>query len=291
MADSKSILVVEDDPTFRTGVVDCLEDEDYQVAAASCVDEALTLARSHSFALLITDVRMPGSDGVDGFALLRETQPDLRCIIVSGYSDKDASSRAIGIEVDEWLAKPFETVQLLKAVERVLSPQSWAARYLTAIQKAPVALFSACVTFFQRDKNAKLKEERDKAFLALHTAIRSDYVDARSANDFFSRLLAYDRDYRQFLSRPNEAAKSKLTALYSSCFQDLANLARTGTTSLGGGVIPSLEFREFYNAVKDKQLTIDDFRLSTILRDIGPDELAKSPELYDLHKRMWGITS
>lgn len=288
---SNRILVVEDDLGFREGLVDCLEDEDYEVVAASNVEEALTVAQSHSFSLLITDVRMPGPDGVDGFALLKKVQPELRCIIISGYSNKDASSKAISIEVEEWLAKPFETRHLLRAVERVLHSKSWAARYLELIQKAPVALVSACVSFFQRDKNAKLKDARDKAFLALHTAIRSDYVNARTANEFFSKLLVYDRDYRKFLSRPEENVKTKLLALYAGCFQDLANLAQTGTTSLSGGGVPASEFREFYNAVKDKLVTVDDFKLSTILRDIGSDELAKSPELYELHRRMWGVAS
>lgn len=290
MESSQSILVVEDDPGFREGVVECLEDEGYQVAAASHVEEALNLAKTHSFALLITDVRMPGADGVDGFSLLRKIQPGLRCIVISGYSDKETSSKAIGIEVEEWLAKPFETRHLLGAVERILHQQSLSSRYLDLLQKAPIALISACVSLFQRDKHAKVKEARDRVFLALHTAIRSEYVDARTANDFFSRLLICDRDYREMLSQSDEAIKSKLLQSYTECFQDVVNLTRTGTTSLGEGDIPKLEFRVFYDAIRDKKVSVDDFKLSTILRDIGQDELAGSPDLFELHHRMWGLS-
>jgi len=285
---AKSILVVEDDPNMREEVSETLEDEGYEVAAASCVDEALVLARRHQFDLLVTDVRMPGSDGVDGFKALKQLQPELRCIIISGYSDKDASSRAISIEVNEWIAKPFKGADLIKAADRVLNSGNWAAHYLEMVQKAPVTLISTAVSLFKRDKNAKLNKARDRAFLALHTAIRSNYVDARTANAFFSRLLEYDRGYREFLATNDEDLKNQLISSYISDFQMLAAMANSQATSLGSGDIPPTEFRFFYNAVQQKKVTVDDFKLSTILKDIDINELGQSPDLYDLRQMMWG---
>ena len=283
-----SILVVEDDEGLRDVVVDTLEDEDYEVGAASCVADALKLAKEQSFVLLITDVRMPGPDGVDGFASLRELIPDLKCIIMSGYTDKEASGRAIGIEVEEWLAKPFSAGHLLRAVDRALNSGHWSNHYFELLQKAPVAMLSGFSSLFKRDKLSKLNASRHKAFLALHTAIRSAYLGARGANVFFSELLLLDRDYRQILDKDDEKDRKELASSYEDSFRRLEVLANSKARPLDSGSIPATEFRTLFTAVQTKEVTVGDFKLATILRDIGLEELSKSPDLYQLSKLLWG---
>ena len=69
---SSSILVVEDDLNMQELIVEFLEDEGYMAQGASCSKDALSLASRFQFDLVVTDVRMAGVDGVDGFVLLKK---------------------------------------------------------------------------------------------------------------------------------------------------------------------------------------------------------------------------
>ena len=69
------------------------------------------MAAGLHFDLVITDVRMSGVDGVDGFVLPKEKLPELRCIVMTGYADDEVPVRAIKIEVDDYLYKPFQVAE------------------------------------------------------------------------------------------------------------------------------------------------------------------------------------
>jgi len=83
--------------------------------------QALERARSHHYALAISDYRMPEMNGVDFLTALRTLQPDCQRIILSGYADLNALVRAVNeAAIARFIAKPWADYELLSAVRQVL---------------------------------------------------------------------------------------------------------------------------------------------------------------------------
>ncbi len=82
-------------------------------------EEAVELAERVLPDLLITDIRMPVLGGLELIERIREANPDMRIIIVSGYSEFEYARRGIELGVDEYLLKPVELPALAEALRRV----------------------------------------------------------------------------------------------------------------------------------------------------------------------------
>lgn len=116
------ILLLEDDAELLVVIRETLEEEGYQVLAAQSGEDALGLSYQQEFDLLVTDVRLPGIDGLDTLLRVRELQPEVRGIVMTGYASEDDTIRALRLGVGEYLKKPFTLQQLLEVVH-ILSLQ------------------------------------------------------------------------------------------------------------------------------------------------------------------------
>jgi PAS domain S-box-containing protein len=119
----RRILLVEDDPGVRELLVDILRGHDYDVTPANSAEEALERARDHSFDLLLSDVDLPGMNGARLARTLRERQPDLRMVLMSGYPD-DGTIDGELTERPMFLRKPFGSAFLLAQISSVLGQHS-----------------------------------------------------------------------------------------------------------------------------------------------------------------------
>jgi len=116
-----TILVVDDEPNYRLILSELIGDEGYRVLTAEGADQAMNIIRESDLDLVITDMRMPGRDGMD---LLRDTKklnPDLPVIMVTAFGDVDKAVAAMQAGAYSYLTKPFNNDELLvnirKAVE------------------------------------------------------------------------------------------------------------------------------------------------------------------------------
>jgi PAS domain S-box-containing protein len=115
------VLVVEDRQIVRDLTRSILEDAGYVVSAAPGGPEALLLAAAEgSFSLIVTDVVMPDMSGVELATRLREAQPELRVLYMSGYTDDVLGPDELGLPHTSFLRKPFGTVELTAAVRDLL---------------------------------------------------------------------------------------------------------------------------------------------------------------------------
>jgi DNA-binding response OmpR family regulator len=120
----KHILVVDDDEAVRNLLKVILEREGYEVSAAADGKQAVRLFRGKPSDLIITDIIMPEQEGLKTIFDLRQQHPEVRIIAISGggqYGLGNYLDAAVALGADETFAKPFDRVELLKAVRTLLS--------------------------------------------------------------------------------------------------------------------------------------------------------------------------
>jgi two-component system nitrogen regulation response regulator NtrX len=119
---ASDVLVVDDEADIRDLVAGILTDEGYNVRTANDSESALAAVRARKPALLILDIWMAGG-GMDGLELLdvvKELDPDLPVIMISGHGNIETAVSAIKRGAYEFLEKPFKSDRLLLVVERAL---------------------------------------------------------------------------------------------------------------------------------------------------------------------------
>ena len=132
------IFVVDDDPQVLAAIRRDLKTRyqpDYRVLAAASGESALETilelrTRGDAIAMLITDQRMPGMQGVDLLARCRDLYPATQRVLLTAYSDIKAAVRAINeVHLDQYLEKPWDPPEerLYPAIDEMLS--AWQAEY------------------------------------------------------------------------------------------------------------------------------------------------------------------
>ncbi|TLY36667.1 MAG: response regulator [Nitrospirae bacterium] len=123
----QTVLVVDDEEVVRIIMVQVLQDNGYTVLEASDGLEALRIAKEHTgrIDLLLTDVKMPGMNGLELAARLLSNRPEMTVLYVSGHAD---STRQIQLQEGQFiiepganfLHKPFSPDGLLQKVRHVM---------------------------------------------------------------------------------------------------------------------------------------------------------------------------
>ena len=119
----RKILLVEDDPAVRRLVVRVLVDYGYSVLETGVPTEAEDLMRQSSqpIDLLVSDVVMPEMNGPEMAARLRKTQPDLKVLFMSGFSEETVISQGVPSSMEHFMHKPFSPQQICKKVAEMLN--------------------------------------------------------------------------------------------------------------------------------------------------------------------------
>jgi PAS domain S-box-containing protein len=116
------VLLVEDEPSVRAMVERSLRRHGYVVHSAATAEDALELAAAEApFALLVTDVVLPGMNGRDLSCRLAEHSPELRVLFISGYTQNTIERDGVLDSGIDFLQKPFLPAQLAAAVRTVLA--------------------------------------------------------------------------------------------------------------------------------------------------------------------------
>jgi len=116
----QKILLVDDQVSFCHHIKAVLEQEGYDVAVANNADQALQKLSFQAFDILLTDMKMPGPDGLELFKIARKTDPDISGIIMTAFGSIASAVASIKQGVTDYLQKPFEPEALLIAVEKTL---------------------------------------------------------------------------------------------------------------------------------------------------------------------------
>jgi two-component system, cell cycle sensor histidine kinase and response regulator CckA len=125
-AGGETVLLVEDQDAVRSYAKAVLKEHGYVVIEASCGEQAITIAEQHpgEIQLLLTDVVLPGMNGKRLSERLKERQPYLKVVLISGYTRDVISQRGVLDHGASFLQKPFSPEALAAKVREVLDATS-----------------------------------------------------------------------------------------------------------------------------------------------------------------------
>src|SRR5436853_5656954 len=116
-----TVLIADDDPRGRRVYRNVLEYEGCSVLDAGSGEQALEILGKQPVDLLLTDVVMPGMDGLELLERARHLYPELRAIIMTGFKTDEAIIRAFRSKACDFLNKPFHVDELVEAVQSAMS--------------------------------------------------------------------------------------------------------------------------------------------------------------------------
>jgi FixJ family two-component response regulator len=116
----KHIFFVDDKPEIRKVVGRTLEQDGFKVSCFSCASDCLEQLRSRPCDLLITDVKMPGMDGIELLTKVKCIIPSLPVLVITGYGDIPMAVKALKAGASDFIEKPFKRKSFLSAVEFTL---------------------------------------------------------------------------------------------------------------------------------------------------------------------------
>lgn len=112
----RTILVVDDEESVRDSLVRILTKEGYQVRMASSGETALLAVRQEPPDLLLTDLRMPGMDGIELLKAVKAISPETQVIVMTAFGSVEVAVRAMKEGADDFLEKPLSRAVLLQVV-------------------------------------------------------------------------------------------------------------------------------------------------------------------------------
>lgn len=130
------ILLVDDEPGIRKALARALRREGHEVLTAPDGRQALAIAQRDHPDLVITDIRMPGMDGLELLRRLRERRARVPAIVISAYATTETAVEAMRLGACDFLAKPFKLPELRVALERALAAGTHPLRHL-ALDQVP----------------------------------------------------------------------------------------------------------------------------------------------------------
>jgi DNA-binding NtrC family response regulator len=118
-----SLLLVDDDPFILEGIGEDLEVNGYQVTRAESGEIALALLESIDFDLVITDLIMDSTNGIQVLKKTKALNPAIQVIILTGFGDVNSAISALRNQADDFLLKPCESQEMLFRVKNCLEKQ------------------------------------------------------------------------------------------------------------------------------------------------------------------------
>jgi two-component system nitrogen regulation response regulator NtrX len=116
----EAVLVVDDEAGVRASLAAILGDEGYAVDEADSGERALTALEARRYDLVLLDVWLPGADGLEVLGRIREADPELPVVVISGHGTIETAVRAVRLGAHDFVEKPLSLEKTLLAVRNAL---------------------------------------------------------------------------------------------------------------------------------------------------------------------------
>ncbi len=213
---AEQILIVDDEDGVRQALASALESASYSVEQASTADAAIPMVAAKSYALILSDLLMPGSNGFTLLEYAHRNHPQVPVVMVTGVHDISVALEAIRMGAYDYLLKPFQREQLLAVVARALDKRRLELENLAykneleSLVKARTDLLDGTMADLKRalaDREramAELERSYDITLEALGNAL--DLKDAETEGHS-KRVTAFTMAIAHALGLPDERRK------------------------------------------------------------------------------------
>lgn len=114
-----SVLIVDDDTNICLMLKDALRHAGYHCDAVTSGDAALERIGQGAFDVVVTDIMMPGMNGLELTRRSKQIKPELPVIVMTAFSEEDSSDKAIAAGASDFITKPFRVNELLIRMDRI----------------------------------------------------------------------------------------------------------------------------------------------------------------------------
>ena len=121
MLEKNKVLVVDDEEALRTVLSGELMSEGYEVRSAGDGDEAIANLEKERFDLVLLDIKMPRVTGFEVLKHIKEKYSDTKVVMLTGFADLKNAIESKKLGAEDFVSKPYDLVDLLTTIERVLS--------------------------------------------------------------------------------------------------------------------------------------------------------------------------
>jgi DNA-binding NtrC family response regulator len=117
-----TVLVTEDDRNMRELILAVLAESEvpFRKASAENAHEAMDFLENNEVAVVLTDLRMPGADGIDLLRFVKARDPLIQVVLVTGHATVESAVAALKDGAYDYVQKPFDTIKLRRVVEKAL---------------------------------------------------------------------------------------------------------------------------------------------------------------------------
>jgi signal transduction histidine kinase len=207
--ETASILVIDDEVGMREGCRRALTPSGYHVAVAEHGAEGLQKLRQEAYDLVLLDAMMPGMSGLELLGHLREYDPDLIIVMITGYATVDLAAQATKQGAFDFLPKPFTSDELLTAVTRGLEERRRRqARQDQAQREAETVQLERT-----RQEAAKLDAMQSRFMLVIAHELRNPAGVLKSYLQLMRAGFVDDDEWDEYLAKLDGRAEQLLQML------------------------------------------------------------------------------
>jgi two-component system NtrC family sensor kinase len=203
------IVIIDDEEDIRDILSLALKGAGYHVFMAANGESGLRLCEEKSPQIVITDIRMPGMDGLQVLEALKRKSPEIEVIVATAFGEIDVAIRALQLDASDFITKPINTKALHMALKRAqerFSDRRQLAEYTALLEKEKAETHQELIKTFAFQKN--LIESSMDGILACN-----EKGEVATFNKSMQELLGYTKDealhrmsFSQFLTPDDEKA-------------------------------------------------------------------------------------
>ncbi len=179
------IVLIDDEKDIRDVVSIVLEDAGFLVSTAPSGEQGLSLCQTEYPQIVITDIRMPGMDGIQVLQAIKEKYPDIEVIVVTAFGEVDLAVKALQLDASDFITKPIDENGLFVALDR--------ARQRVISRKK----LKDYTRFLEKEK-AKTARELIQTY-SLQKNLIEHSMDGILACDETGRVMAYNQSMEKML--------------------------------------------------------------------------------------------
>lgn len=181
---AQSILAIDDEPHMLRLLQRLIEERtSYDIITTSNSLEVPKLLRHNTFDLILTDLRMPGLDGMDILRMVHDRNRFEEVIIITAFGSLENAHEALALGVVDYITKPFKKKQIIMAIEKAMRRQQGRRDAERAEGVFGIEPFAEACGAFEREYIRRLRRryDGDRSMMADRSGLPLDRLESNAA--------------------------------------------------------------------------------------------------------------